>query len=271
MENSNIQNKRPRSAAYPSVSLEDCITLLKQLHENLGSGPYDRLSAVQALGYKGISGAASSKVAALVHFGFLERLGSGYKETERARTVLMPIDTTEELNAIRESFLSPTLFNKLYSDFKGAALPVKLDVILARQYKITEQASKDVASIFITSAQYAGYLKDGFLISSTDDNSIDKNSDVPEKIINQSNENDAGSGTWPTNDIEKKASINQYDIDLAYGFKLGVPKDEMLQILSNQSLSAAITKLSEEIKKFNDDDSTNGVSGSEENPKNEQE
>src|SRR5258707_586923 len=135
--------KKNRSAAYPSIALQEAVDQLRRLHVELGKGPYDRTMAAKSLGYRGVSGASASKIAALVHYGLISRVGGGYQETELGTSLALPLDRAEETGTLRAAFNSPALFVKLMDDFGGRALPVKLDIILTRQYKITEQASAD--------------------------------------------------------------------------------------------------------------------------------
>lgn len=164
MDSTKDKAKKNRSAAYPSTGLAEAVEQLKMIHNDLGKGPFDRDSAAKSIGYNGVSGASASKIAALVHYGLIQRVGSGYIETDLGTSIVLSFDQEEESRALLEAFKSPTLFSKLLSDFGGKALPAKLEVILVRQYRITEQASKDAAKAFRESAEFVGVLKNGFLI-----------------------------------------------------------------------------------------------------------
>ncbi len=157
-----IKEKR-RSAAYPGVSLEDALTATKQLRDNLGAGPYSRESAAQAMGYNGVSGASSTKVAACVHFGLLDRENNVYRQSDLSKQIFVFTSEDERRAALRVAIQKPTLYAKLFEAFDGSALPAMLSNVLVRNYQITERVAKEAASNFIHSAEYAGVLANGVL------------------------------------------------------------------------------------------------------------
>lgn len=155
--------KLQRSAAYPSITLEEALDATRTLRESYSSTPFSRDSAAIALGYKGVSGASSSKIAACVHFGLLVRDGNVYKQSELADQILVATSDEERMEGIVTAFRTPTLYRKLVDENNGRALPKMLDNILVRQYGITERAAKQAANDFIKSATYAGVLQNGIL------------------------------------------------------------------------------------------------------------
>jgi hypothetical protein len=156
-----LKKPKNRSTAYPGVTLEEAIDAAKTLRNNLGAGPYARESAAVALGYGGINGASSTKIAACAHFGLLIREGNVYKQSELADQILVAITEDERQAGIRVALTKPALYKKLADEYNDKALPKMLDNILVRQHGITERAAKEAASLFIKSADYAGVLVNG--------------------------------------------------------------------------------------------------------------
>lgn len=237
--------KKNRSAAYPSTTLSDAIEQLKQIHSDLGKGPYDRESAAKSLGYTGVSGASSSKIAALVHYGLIQRTGGGYIETDLGTSIALPVDRMEESKALLEAFKSPALFAKLLTDFTGKSLPSKLDVILTRQYRITEQASKDVARVFKESAEFVGVLKNGFLGTETEYQDAHTPSDA------RLQENTSNQGQTPN--ISSSATHNPSNdilVEVGPGLKVVFSQELMLQVATGK-FSKGIGQLSEDLSELN--------------------
>jgi hypothetical protein len=154
-----------RSAAYPGFTLEQAVEATKTLRTKLGNAPYSRDIAAKALGYSGVTGSSSTKIAACVHFGLLVREGNSYKQSDLANQIFNPQSEEERSFAVRTAFRTPNLYVKLLSAFGGKALPTLLENILVRQYEIQERAAGDAATIFKKSAEYAGMFTNGILTS----------------------------------------------------------------------------------------------------------
>ena len=174
-----------RSAAYPGVSLQEAVEATKLLKDNLGAGPYSRESAAHALGYAGVNGASSAKVAACVHFGLLTREGNVYKLADLANQIFIYLTEDEKQAAIRTAVQRPTLYAKLIGDFNGKALPKMLDNILVRNHGITERVAKDAASAFVKSAEFAGILSNGVLSLNRTDETIVAEEDRGGSVISE--------------------------------------------------------------------------------------
>jgi len=243
MDDNKDKSKRNRSAAYPSSSLAEAVDHLKLIHNDLGKGPYDRDSAAKSIGYNGVSGASASKIAALVHYGLIQRVGSGYIETELGTSIALSIDQDEESKALLEAFKSPTLFSKLLSDFSGKALPAKLEIILVRQYRITEQASKDAAKAFRESAEFVGVLKNGFLTSEAEtEGTMDSTGSTPSSI-------ERATANTPAYDAFKPAQ-GEVAIEVGPGVKV-VFSNELMLHMATGKFSKGIEQLSKDLVALN--------------------
>lgn len=150
---------RERSKAYPGCALEDCVRFAGMIKKALGRGTHDRESLAKAMGFSTVSGAVSPKIAALVHFGLMERTSSGYELSALSRSITDPLDEGERRKAIREAFALPTLYQEIIAKFEpDGKIPSQLATHLHRFHGITDAASTQAAEIFVSSGRYAGLL-----------------------------------------------------------------------------------------------------------------
>jgi hypothetical protein len=156
--------EKERSTPYPGLNLADALEAAEKLRKAYGaSSAYSRETVAEALGYQGLSGTATKKVAALTHFGLLTRDATVYRQSEIANRIFNHLDDEEKRQSIISALKSPALYQKLIAEFDNKALPTALDKVLIRNYNITESAAKSAAKIFIESATFAGVLKHGVL------------------------------------------------------------------------------------------------------------
>ncbi len=160
-ETASAKAPRDRSAAYPSVSLPEAIELSKKVVETYPKSQFDRESAAKALGYEKVTGTSAPKIAALVHFGLIERTGSSYKNSQLAERILHFVTEEERKEAIVEAVKNPKLFDALISEYAGRAVPPTLNSVLVRQHGISSKVSDRVVEIFKDSVEFAGLCKNG--------------------------------------------------------------------------------------------------------------
>lgn len=171
--------KRPRSTAYPNHNLETSIGFTGAMRDKLGSGPYSRELAAQALGHQKVTGTSSAKIAAAVHFGLLKREGNTYSQSEISNMIFSPETDEERSEGIRQAMLSPTLYQKLLAEYNGKGLPTMLDNILVRTYGLLNSVAKQAATDFKKSAEYAGLLVNGVINTNSGPETL-KADDKPE-------------------------------------------------------------------------------------------
>ncbi|OGZ44236.1 MAG: hypothetical protein A2756_05025 [Candidatus Ryanbacteria bacterium RIFCSPHIGHO2_01_FULL_48_27] len=155
-----VKKQKERSTPYPSITLKDAIVYIEALKKALGKGPYSRESIAQALGHDKLSGPAARKVAALGHYGLVNRNGDVYTMSQLAEDILHPITDEQKIAAIVKAAISPALFTKLIHQFKNQALPSRLDSILLRQ-GVSSGAAREVVTIFTDTLKFAGLLQNG--------------------------------------------------------------------------------------------------------------
>ena len=155
--------KKVRSCGYPLLALPRAIEAAKTLCDGFGEGPYSRENAARGLGYSSFSGAASSKIGALAHFGLLSRSGGMYLVAALAKAAFIyPEEGSGE--AIMALAQNPALYRKLIARFLNKPLPEKLEAVLAADYGITGKAAPAAAQNFIETLEFAGLVRDGKLV-----------------------------------------------------------------------------------------------------------
>ena len=161
-EKEKTKQTKDRSVAYPGVPLSEAIGFTSKLRDSLGKGPYSRDEAAKALGHSKLTGPAARKVAALVHYGLLERSGNTYSQSQLSQDILKPVSDELKSAAIKKAAVRPRLFQKLCQKFGGQALPSMLQNILIRE-GISEGAADEVVRIFTETMKFAELLVNGVL------------------------------------------------------------------------------------------------------------
>jgi hypothetical protein len=148
-----------RSRAYPAIDLQEALEMLQKVTYGLGWGEHDRDAIAQALGYSsGSSGAAIRKIAALAHYGALQRKQGSYSPTLLARTLLDPKSKAELQVALQKAFLNPALFREIVEAYLPDGKVPRLLAHTLRIHRIASNAAEEVARVFMASAQFAGIL-----------------------------------------------------------------------------------------------------------------
>lgn len=110
---------RLRSPNYPSLSLAEAITKVKQIYEKEFTNQATREVMIKAMGYSGINGASAVVFSALTKYGLIASIGNDqYKISEDALNILLyqkgdPI----RFEAIERAAISPSLFGELKEQY----------------------------------------------------------------------------------------------------------------------------------------------------------
>jgi hypothetical protein len=152
--------KKERSRAYPVMPLAEALSRIGSINDNLGiNGHYNRETIATGMGYNGLNGASARAVAALTHYGFLDREKDQYSLSALAKKYLMPLEDDDRTNAIHAAALSPQLFIEIYRAFKGQVIPKQFVNRLIQEFGIQQKAAPDVERIFRETMVTAGILK----------------------------------------------------------------------------------------------------------------
>lgn len=159
-------SKKERSRAYPVMALEEALNRIVSLNEKLGlNGQFNRESIAVGMGYSSLNGASARAVAALVHYGLLDREKDQYSLSQIAKKYLLPINDTDKEDAIRSVALSPSLFMDIYNALKGQVIPRHFTNRLIQEFGIQQKAAGDVERIFRNTMETAGFLKSNGILS----------------------------------------------------------------------------------------------------------
>lgn len=159
------KKQRERSTAYPSSSLEEALELTKQLRDKLGVGPHKRSAAAVGIGYSGVNGASAAKIAAMTHFGLLDRTSDTYTISDTAKRILFPISEEDRMIAIIEAARQPQLYSQLLEKYAGERIPSMLQNILHINHGVSVSAAPSAADTFIKSMRFARLMDDNDILS----------------------------------------------------------------------------------------------------------
>jgi len=158
--------KKERSRAYPVMPLAEALVRIASINENLGiKGQYNRETIATGMGYNGLNGASARSVAALTHYGFLDRDKDLYSLSNLAQKYLMPIEDDDSASAKRSAALAPALFSEIYEAFKGQVIPKQFVNRLVQEFGIQQKAAPEVERIFKETMKTAGILQDNNILS----------------------------------------------------------------------------------------------------------
>ncbi|MFH1047930.1 MAG: hypothetical protein V1738_06530 [Patescibacteria group bacterium] len=226
--------KRDRSTAYPAISLGDAIKLSNKLIVAYPKSSFDRMSAAKSLGYATLSGASSPKIAALVHYGLLDRKGNAYKNSDIAERISHYSTEEEKAEAILEAVKHPKLFVSLIGEYSGRAIPPTLNNILVRQYKISLKVADTVVQIFKDSLEFAGLFSNGIVSENAtqDSEGLKHDEDEGRKIATDFREHNTKGPSRQTRtgmvDVELPSGIVlSYPYEIAYLFAIGIFRNEI--------------------------------------------
>jgi len=158
-----------RSPAYPSVDLEKAIPLAQKLNEKFQDDAFSRDNAAIELGLQK-GGDAFRKIAALVHFGLINRKGSSYNVTPLTKQIIFPGDDEKiKQIAIESAAKNPKLYKTLIIAYQGKQLPTALHHRLITSENFNQSVAGKVAKDFKKSMEFAGILKNGIMAGSEND------------------------------------------------------------------------------------------------------
>lgn len=147
-----------RSASYPSIPIENAITLVTHIYKNFTAAAAVKREDVAAILEE--PGNINREVAAAVQYGLLIREAGDYKITPLFLPIYQPVTPKEKAEALIGAFKSPKLYKELIAKYDNHAIPSEtaLATVLFRQHEITEKASLQAAQIFIANGKFVGVI-----------------------------------------------------------------------------------------------------------------
>jgi len=165
--------KKERGRRSPSFSLQDAVNFLTVIRQNLGEGTFSREAMAEALGHRGVTGAVTTKIGTLTHFGLLEREGSVYKIAAIGRRVLHPLSDADRLESLALAARSPVLYEELLKAFTGKPLPGMFANTLIHNFGILADNATEVARLFRQSMEFCSLLRNGILYITPTSTTVD--------------------------------------------------------------------------------------------------
>jgi len=217
--------KKERSRAYPAMPLDEALSRIESINENLGlNGQFNRESIAVGMGYKSLNGASIRRVAALVHYGFLSRDKDQYSLSPLAKQYLIPVNDNDRDVALREAALSPALFEEIYAAFKGQVIPRQFQNRLIQEFGIQQKAAPEVERIFKSTMETARILQtNGILNSEATPVATQSNTDTPD--TNGSNASTANPTVQQNANSQNSTPAGYLSVNLPSGLIVSYSQD----------------------------------------------
>ena len=111
---------RSNSPPHPSMSLPKAIDAVGKIFDADRRNPIDREVAARHIGYTGKNGASDKALAALAHFGLVEKVGKGsLRVSQQAMDILHPdpSDPQGKQRTLLEAGMKPHIYKELRAQF----------------------------------------------------------------------------------------------------------------------------------------------------------
>ena len=150
-----------RSPSYPSMPLAAAIKAVREIEKRYRSAAIDRKDAANLIGYSSLSGPANQALAALAHYGLLERAGKGdTRVTQRACDILHPNSEEERRQHLLDAAQAPPLFQNIRERFPGISVPPEEGVLtFLNRLQFNPNSIKQAAKSFLHTAEYIEQLR----------------------------------------------------------------------------------------------------------------
>lgn len=153
-----------RSSSYPALTITEAFNFACKINNNFSTThSVTRNEIAKSLELKNPN-SISREVAACSQYGLFSKETDGYKLTELFTDILRPESETHKKIDLIKAFGSPKLNQELIKKFDNQTIPQELTNTLIKHHGITENASKDATSIFLSSAKEVGVLSDSRLL-----------------------------------------------------------------------------------------------------------
>lgn len=156
---SDSQLKISKSTRSPSIDLSYAIKVVEEARK-FGR----KIANAHIAGDSStVSGAFKQKKASLGYYGLISGRGDEYEVTDLAEAIINPMSDEERLGAIKRAFLSPEIFNSIYSSLEKGK-PIRLDILgnlVVREYGIQPTAKNDFLNTFVKAGKYAQLIEFG--------------------------------------------------------------------------------------------------------------
>jgi len=266
-----IRAKNDRSSPYPSQAIDKAVGSITQLRDKLGAGPFNRELAAKALGYSGVSGTSSMAIAALVHYGLLERRGDVYVVSELAENIMTPRSEGERQMSLVKAARHPKLFNMLLDRYADKSVPTMLDSVLVRDYNINRRVAPSVKKNFIETMMAVGLLENGVIHRAAEDQISEVYAPLPERDEAVSPWQSTDPSTIPATsaprrpvheEVPRETGGEVQRIDISHGFSLAYTNGLPFDLMTNEAFTSALRSLKSAIDNYHSPSSKEEVKDS---------
>lgn len=223
----NLDNKRERSALYPTITVNECFEIVETISK-VGGKVYSSGSIAQALGMSEKTNSFRAKISTLRQYGLISGIQGTLKLTNISNEYLYPIEDEQKKKAKLQAFLEVPLHKKIIEKFENQALPPadKLaNVLLGKEFGLTKNTKDSAVDIFLKSLEQLNLLINGVLTLGLQDDE-NKVVDTVENTMFQSE-----------NRTEERRS-EMISSDKYYNFEIPTLSGEAAIIKIPQSVSA---------------------------------
>ncbi|CFQ43247.1 Uncharacterised protein [Yersinia frederiksenii] len=144
----------------PKKTLEECIAVIKPIHEIYagGSATWDEIAGAMNVGSK--SPNTKYLIWGAQAYELIVKEGDKFHLSETGRKLLAPNYPEEKSEAAIKAVRIPTLPSKFYSDYDGKLIPDDefLNNVLENRYSIPRDRVEEAKNIIISNAEYAGII-----------------------------------------------------------------------------------------------------------------
>jgi hypothetical protein len=162
VDEKSTDSKKPhiRSAAYPSSTIANCVTLTNKIDKEFTSVIYTpKDDIVRQVGSKG--GEFLMFIGSCVQYGLLDlKPKEGYRPSELFKKIDRPLPNENPNDFLIQCFQKPDLYKKLIAEFNDKQLPSQsgLANILDRNYSIKGNAATKASKIFFSNLTALGLI-----------------------------------------------------------------------------------------------------------------
>jgi hypothetical protein len=151
-----------RSPRYPAISLAEAITAARALWSKEKRTPVGDEVLAKAVGYKSLSGASRTMIAALRQYGLINKQLGGWSLSDSAMEIIHNTDgSAAQLKAVQGAALEPILFHDLFATHPhGSEDAIKSYLILKKGF--LDAGAKQAAAAYRDTIAFAKLNETGY-------------------------------------------------------------------------------------------------------------
>ena len=145
--------KRHRNPRFPKCTLEQAISLISIIYEDIERARVQAEVLAKAIGYKGLSGASQTALASLSSYGLLEREGQRHSVSSLALRIIRETSDSDKREALMQALVNPKLFNMIHTDFAHLNETTLANTLIS-EMRMNDSGAKKAAQTYKKSLAY---------------------------------------------------------------------------------------------------------------------